>query len=236
MELVKRILLQILQESAGKGIPIGKTHLVKLLYLTEVEVFRETRQRLTQLNWVFYLYGPYAYELENILKEPEFQKESVKTSSEKDFVRFTIAEPSTVYGSFVDAKTSLLIKKIVGQWASKPLSELLDYVYFQTEPMQHVKHRGEKLDFNTIQATSDERVVIPMTASSSANERIKALRSRLQSFFETMGQTSTPQESINPDYNNALTEWEEENHTATLPSNLTITITNSSDSSDKKGN
>jgi hypothetical protein len=184
---------------------------------------------------VFYLYGPYAYELEGILDEPEFQKESFKTTNEKDFVRLTLAEPASTYGQLVDTKISLVVKKVVGQWANKPLSELLDYVYFETEPMQHVRRRGEKLDFNTIQMKTGESSVIPINASSAANEKIAAMRARLSSFFESMGKANVPDEPLTSEYDNAVIEWDEENHEAIFPSNLIVKINNQPNSSDTKG-
>ena len=100
----KDILLQILIEASDRNISIGKTQLVKMLYLVEVEYYRVARERLTVLKWLFYHYGPYALELEEILAHPEFAQEQFKTQEEKDFIRFRVAEQRIPYGWKVDAK------------------------------------------------------------------------------------------------------------------------------------
>lgn len=231
---MKNILLQILQEAEERGLSLGKTQLIKFLYLTEIEVYRESGKRVTELNWIFHLYGPYAYEIEPILEEPEFQKETSKTTTEKDFIQFRVAESQKRYGAYVDTKLSITVKKIVGQWGKAPLSELLDYVYFETEPMQHVKRRGERLDFNTIQRGIEQSAIIPMKASKEANKKVEMLRSEVSSFFEDMGRTNLVNEEISSDYIEALKEWEKEDDpNSSLPTNLTIKFANLSA---KKGN
>src|ERR1035441_5186960 len=52
-------------------LPPLKTRLVKLVYLSEVEYFRQTGQRLTGLDWKFYHYGPYAPALSPLLGNPD---------------------------------------------------------------------------------------------------------------------------------------------------------------------
>ena len=70
----KDILLQILGEASERGKTLGTTRLVKFLYHTEFENYRETSERLTDLRWLFYYYGPYAVELDSIFAEREFEK------------------------------------------------------------------------------------------------------------------------------------------------------------------
>jgi hypothetical protein len=44
----------------------------------------------------------------------------------------------------------MTFRHIVDQWADRRLGEMLDYVYFYTEPMETVQ-RGEPLDFSRVQ-------------------------------------------------------------------------------------
>jgi hypothetical protein len=48
-----------------------KTKLLKLLYLADVENWRDHGQRLTNLDWIFYLYGPWNREYDELLSEME---------------------------------------------------------------------------------------------------------------------------------------------------------------------
>ena len=52
---------------------------------------------------------------------------------------------NTNYG----ASVKRCVNKIVEQWGLEPLPTILDYVYFETEPMQDVR-RGDILDFSKI--------------------------------------------------------------------------------------
>jgi hypothetical protein len=61
----------------------GKTKLVKLLYLIDIESYRRYSRRLTGLDWLFYHYGPYALEIDQALKQIDLiipQEDTITTS------------------------------------------------------------------------------------------------------------------------------------------------------------
>jgi hypothetical protein len=209
MNSAQNILLSILSEARNKNLPVGKTQLVKYLYLTEVEHYRETGSRLTDLDWKFYHYGPYAFELETILEEKIFKHEEIKISTEKSFNKFTVAEPTKHYNDLVDVKTSLIIKRIIGMWGDKPLQDLLDYVYFETEPMQVVDRRGQRLDFSTIKK-DESSAIIPLKASKDAEKRIAVLRGRFSKRLSELSEIRPVGEPYTEEYKQALEAWEEE--------------------------
>jgi len=223
---------QILAESSERGFSPGKTQLVKLLYLSEVEFFRLPTERLTDLRWLFHHYGPYAVELDALLSEPEFERTDIQTQSQKDFIRFSVSEQSRAYVRKMEPKVSLLIKRIVGHWKDKTLEELLDYVYFETEPMQAVTKRGDVLDFSTIRPDSETAHVIPLKASREAEEKVAKLRERMKTFFTSMGEHGIPDQPRSEDYHNALESWNsEEDPQLRIPPNLIVTIKPPSDTS-----
>jgi hypothetical protein len=226
MAAAKDILLQILLEAQGKELSLGKTQLIKLLYLVEVEHYRETGERLTDLDWIFYLYGPYAYELEEILADRIFEREDLKTGSERDFIRFRIGEPRRAYQSFLDTKLSLTVKRVVGDWGNRRLSELLDYIYFQTEPMQRVKARGERLDFESISRTSQEPVY-PISASKDARKRVEDLRQRFRGFIKTSNETRELYLHRGKDELEAIEEWDAQDEKVDV-TNITVKLSSKS--------
>jgi hypothetical protein len=205
----KPILLQILAEASLKPLTLSKTQLVKLLYLTEVEFYRERGERLTDLDWLFYHYGPYALEIDTLLNEKEFEMEKKETKSEREIQLYKIAEPTPKYASFVDAKVSLTVKRIVGEWGNKPLPELLDYVYFETEPMQTVERRGDHLDFSTISRESIP-VVIPLKASKETERKVAQLRERFAKRLAEIGAAQREPDPPTPEYVEAMKAWDEE--------------------------
>ncbi|MBI4535311.1 MAG: DUF4065 domain-containing protein, partial [Ignavibacteriae bacterium] len=209
MYLAKDILIQVLSEAVDKGKSLGKTRLVKFLYLTEVEYYREIGERLTELRWLFYHYGPYALELEDILAEPKFKRSEFKTEDDRDVILFRVAEPMPSYARRVDVKVSLLVKKIVGRWIDKTLAELLDFVYFETEPMQTAERRGELLDFSTVKKET-QTVVIPLTASKETRRKVDELRKRIgPTLRRLVEQRNSPREE-GKEYQAAMETWEED--------------------------
>jgi len=237
MYSAKDILLQILTETSERGFVPGKTQLVKLLYLAEIDHFRSQRERLTELRWLFHHYGPYAIELEMILASPEFEKTEIKTQADKDFIRFRVAENMGAYLRKIEPKVTLLIKRLVGQWKDKPLEELLDYVYFETEPMQAVKKRGDVLDFTTIMPESAIERVIPLKASREAEKKVARLRERIRPFLGSMGGTQSVEAKESDDYAAAMKAWaEEEGAGLTIPPEIIVYLTKPSADSANKGN
>lgn len=230
----KDILVQILKEAS-----VGKTRLVKLLYLVEVEYYRAVSERLTNLEWLFHYYGPYAFELEDVLAQPEFAWEQIKTVDEKDLTRFRVAEDRIPYGWKLDARIGLLVKRIVGEWRGRRLEELLDYVYFETEPMQAVQKRGDRLDFTVIKKGL-EQVVVPLKASKETERKVSELRKRIALTLKRLGeQRTTTEHNAGREYQDAMQAWDEEMVKEFDPDALkrvSITITRPEHGTGKQGN
>ncbi len=206
---VKDILLSLLSEAAHKNYSVGKTQLVKYLYLVELEYFKDNKKRLTDLEWKFYHYGPYAFELESVLESKEFSIEVVPLPNERTYKRFAVAEAIPTYKDIVDTKVSLIIKRIVGQWGNKQLQELLDYVYFETEPMLTVERRGQVLDFSTV--VKEDRIdYTPLKASREAEKKIADLRKRFEKRLAEISEIKPAKENLSEFYQQALEAWNED--------------------------
>lgn len=162
------------------------TRLVKLMYLSEVEYVRANRERLTDLEWKFYLYGPYPPSLQSVLGEPEIEiNEWTTGKTSKHIVRDEEV--------FMRATSALEVETIVGrvvkEWGDADLNQLLDYVYFETEPMQKAK-RGDDLDFSTVEPAVQTKLQINLDRSK-LNELRKQLAERAKAYAETR-KPSTP--------------------------------------------
>ena len=238
MYSTKDILLQVLRETSEQNKSFGKTRLIKFLYLVEVEYYREMGQRITDLNWLFYYYGPYALELDAVFSEREFEKKEIKSQDDKDVILFKVAESVASYAHKIDVKISLLIKKIVGYWKDKPLEELLDYVYFETEPMQTVEKRGDVLDFTTIKK-ENAQVVIPLKASKETETKVAELRKRLAPTLKRLAEQRVTERNVGKEYQEAIEAWDEDMRKDFDPEvlkKITITITRPTYDSGKEGN
>lgn len=182
------IVKQLLKRAEEEGIyTIGRTKLVKLLYLAEVEYYRLYQKRLTDLKWKFYHFGPYPMKIQDILGSPDLEEEEIELSNGRTFLKYSIPFDEGVE-SYVDWEVERLITQIVRRWGDEDLNKLLDYVYFETEPMRDAK-RGEILDFSKIPKWEKEEI-----KSISLNQKkLSQLREKLRSHI---AQSSRPRMAL----------------------------------------
>jgi hypothetical protein len=128
----------------------GQVRTTKLVYLVECGFYGWERKRLTDLDWIFWHYGPWSSTLDKILKEdfkipPEEEPEAGKfipvhwqpPMFEKPILKFDNITAESV------------VLTVLDRFAGMPYNELLDYVYFETAPMR-VSVKGQALDFSGI--------------------------------------------------------------------------------------
>jgi hypothetical protein len=162
-----------------KGGYVTKTKLLKLLYLCDVEYYRVFRNLLTGFQWKFFHLGPWAREFDPLLNEllthgvliessssrPDYDTKFFKTSEDFDLTR--------LFGTF---KEEVPVKRVLERWAESSTGEILDYVYFRTEPMEH-GIRNEPLDFTTI--SEQPLLNYARQASGKTPQEIKTARKKL---------------------------------------------------------
>lgn len=134
-------------------ITLTRLRLVKFLYLADLFFAREKNgQTFSALPWAFIHYGPYCNEavkeIDAAVSLGLIEEQAYESKYEdKDYY---------LYRSCVDEEPSLMrdlptyvsseLKWAIQKWGEDS-SGLLDYVYFETEPMVNV-HRGDLLDFS----------------------------------------------------------------------------------------
>ena len=147
--LVKAVLSRV-REREGYA---TKTKLVKYLYLLDLANYRKTGRTLTGFPWRFHLYGPWAEEFESLFRDLARDDQIQVTPSRRpdlDAEFVSTRERTDIADLVDDATLGLEFRHIVDQWADRRLGEMLDYVYFYTEPMETAQ-RGELLDFSLAQ-------------------------------------------------------------------------------------
>ena len=171
--LVKAILTRA-REKEGF---VTKTKLFKYLYLTDVEHYRRAGKSLTGFPWIFYHYGPWSQECEDFYSElkrcGEIQvKPGSRPDLETEFV--DASEPQNLEDVIEDVGLELAIRRIVDRWADRALGEMLDYVYFYTEPMEGAE-KGKPLDFSKVESHPEPRPVslLKQTPNKAAVERMR---------------------------------------------------------------
>lgn len=179
--LLGQLIAHVVMKLTDMGVGFGKTKLVKLLYLMDVENYRIRHTTISGLEWRFYHYGPYAFEIDNVLKEMELDipQDSVTTEA---------GHKATVFRSNRGLRPRLsehlpssrelrIVNTVIRDWGEVELNPLLNHVYFYTEPMKHAE-RGDVLDFSTIQRRRPGRTTAH--EASMPSDRLDEFRARLQ--------------------------------------------------------
>jgi uncharacterized phage-associated protein len=144
----KNAILYIVEKACQERISMGKTRLMKLLYLLDIEHYKFNKKIYTNLDWIYYKYGPFSFDVENLCKE--IGLDEIEKGLKKDrIVKLLKIDHWKVKKADVEPKIRTLLNHIYNRWALSDLNSLLDYVYFETEPMIHAQYK-QILDFSTV--------------------------------------------------------------------------------------
>jgi hypothetical protein len=177
---LRSLITYLISELTDMGSSFGKTKLVKLIYIIDVENYRRRSRTLSGLTWLFYHYGPCSFEIDTALAQLslDIPQEEVTTQAGRTAVAF---RPSKDLHSGLDPSISraekLVIDRVLHEWGTVELNPLLDYVYFYTEPMKDAQ-RGDLLDFFKIQRISPRTQ--PRHDIAPPKDKLDDLRSRFQ--------------------------------------------------------
>ncbi len=155
---LRSLIAYIVARARERDITLNRTKLVKLLYLIDVERVRGRGRPLTGLRWIFFHYGPYAYELIDTLTEMEGRE--LVASPWHDSVLYRAA-PGAPDGDDWNAGPRRTVDHVIERFAPLDLNELLDYVYFRTEPMTNAA-REQPLNLLSAQDDPSERRHVPL--------------------------------------------------------------------------
>lgn len=139
----------LIAETEDRGLPLLKTALVKLLYLADIDSVRRGYPRISRVVWIFYKYGPYAFEIEDALREIAGREidESDRVSTRGR--RYQVYKTRDSTSARLSPEEKGVLNSVIDRWAGLSLEHLLNYVYFETEPMQ-VAVWEKPLDFGQI--------------------------------------------------------------------------------------
>jgi hypothetical protein len=155
---LRDLIAYVVAQSRDRGITLNRTRLVKLLYLIDVERGRARGNPLTGVEWVFFHYGPYAFELVDTLDAMEGSE--LNAQSWKSNVLYRGA-PGAPDGSEWPAGTKTVVDRVLERFAPLELNDLLDYVYFHTGPMKAAR-RGERLELERARDDAPQRWSRPL--------------------------------------------------------------------------
>ena len=157
-----------------------KTKLLKLLYLFDVEYYRRHRCTFTGFGWKFFHLGPWAAEYDpalNGLLAHGILSERRSKSSDYDTAFYKPAERVETRRAFVSVKDESILLDVLKRWGTRTTGEILNYVYFYTEPME-AAIRNQPLDFSLI--PPERPAVYSRSSSGKSPAGIRKLRAKFE--------------------------------------------------------
>lgn len=175
------VALAILSRVKERGGFVNKTKLLKLLYLADIEHFRKFGSTVTGFDWIFYFYGPWASEYDSLLEELE-RRDAIAletwASGDHEGASIRLRESRDLDSVIQNADEFFRIRHQIDAWAERSLPELLNYVYFETEPMSDAVS-GETLQFGKI--TKEAPKLYRRAKSQAHPEALRRLKEKMQS-------------------------------------------------------
>jgi hypothetical protein len=153
---LSRLIPAVVSYITEHGGYVTKTKLLKLLYLFDVEFYRLHRRIFSGFEWKFFHLGPWAREFDPLLEDLVARGGLVETTGSRPEYEarfYRASEPSDLGGLFASYQDEAALKVILDTWGQSSTGEILDYVYFRTDPME-CGVRNEPLDFSKIPAQS----------------------------------------------------------------------------------
>jgi hypothetical protein len=136
--------------------------------------------------------GPWTSEFEPVLSElvgaGQVEQEYLQ-SEEYEIALLRTADRFDLDQALPDAKAAIQLNRILMDWGARSTGELLNYVYFQTEPMEHGV-RNERLDFSWVQS---ER--LPKYSRSLSGTKPGALARKKREYQARLARTQTTEQS-----------------------------------------
>ena len=145
-DLVKHIILYLVDQLQDNDSPISTIRLIKFLYLLDLEYYNRHFQTLTEIDWIKYHYGPFFFEWPELIKEIGYRlsPSEIKTERGEGFL-YQVDEPYRI-----DDKVTFgvqgMINRIIQKWGDEDIDEILNYVY-ETLPVKE-SEQNEQLDFS----------------------------------------------------------------------------------------
>jgi hypothetical protein len=170
-----------------------KTKLLKLVYLLDVEFYRAHGTIFSGFRWKYFHLGPWTREFDPLLERLIFDgciTEQTSQRSDYDTKFLRSAEPADLKKPFDTYKDEAILKTLLDTWGPTTTGEILDYVYFRTEPMEHGV-RNESLDFSVV--LQQVPGTYKRSSSSKTSGEISRLRREFAQKIATRSSPSQPQ-------------------------------------------
>jgi len=181
---LQKLILYVVDQVNQMGRTPSTIQLVKYLYLIDLEYARLFGRTLSGYEWIFYKYGPYAFEIAETARRVGFNliEEEFETGEKKGI--YYRVDQEAKFPEELGFAVKRMADRVLRIWGLASTTEILDYVYFETEPMEDAIY-GELLDFSKA-----KRPIGLFEVTFKESPRIRDLKSRISPSAWKTGRTS----------------------------------------------
>lgn len=158
----------------------GKVQFTKYLYLVDYCYWRLKGHKATDIEWIFYHYGPWSPVAEECMGDIATTFGFSWREEEEPVLRFAHVDEPGNLGLTLES----IIKRILTFFKDHEPMVVVEFAYSQTEPMLRAK-RGEVLEFSTIpidqalpEFTPARVKPVPFALSARMQERMAAMQAK----------------------------------------------------------
>jgi hypothetical protein len=159
-----------------QGGELGRTRLMKLLYLADYEARRFMGRPLSDITYVWHHYGPYDPAVERTVatlkaRDVVTEERVIYPNGHAGYLYSAGPAPFKAY-SFSPAEEAIL-DYVCRQYSRVQLKELLEDIVYQTEPMLKAQERGERdLDMDEVNNTRGNELTVPFEELVERSKRV----------------------------------------------------------------
>lgn len=128
-----------------------RIEVLKLIYLIDVEHYKKYGEKYSELNYIYYNYGPWDRAFHQIIEymsEVEILEFKMQTQDGKDFYLYSVTESAPRHDIKLNQEVSDMLKNIFFIYKYSQLGQMLKVVYNQ-EPMASTR-KGESIDMSKL--------------------------------------------------------------------------------------
>lgn len=128
-----------------------RIEVLKLLYLIDIEYYKKYGIKYSELNYIYYNYGPWDRNFHVILdymKETEISEIKLQAKNGKEFYLYSVTNKKPRLDTTIDPVVAEALEKLLFIYKYAELSEMLKIVYSQ-EPMASTK-KGDPINMAKI--------------------------------------------------------------------------------------
>ena len=125
--------------------------MLKLLYLLDIEYYKKYGTKYSELNYIFYKFGPWDKNFHIVLdymKDTEISETKLQAKNGKDIFLYSVTDKNPRFDTTIDPIMTDALENLLYIYRYSELSEMLEVVYSQ-EPMASTK-KGELIDMAKI--------------------------------------------------------------------------------------